>query len=43
MPPKKQMVLKSKVKVKILDVFEGDMSLAEVGWCYGKNESSPGF
>jgi hypothetical protein len=27
-------------KVKILDLWEGDMSLTEAGWCYGENESN---
>jgi hypothetical protein len=25
--------------VKVLDLLKGGMSLAQVGWCYGKNES----
>jgi hypothetical protein len=48
-PLKKKLVLPNKKKttvdvfnhkVKILDLLKGDMLLVEVGWNYGKNESS---
>jgi hypothetical protein len=43
------MMPKSKVKVNVLNLndkiqilyfWKGNQSLVEVGWCYGKNESS---
>jgi hypothetical protein len=32
--------LTERIKQKIWDFLKGGMSLAEVGWCYRKNESS---
>jgi hypothetical protein len=45
MPPKNQMVSKKAVNVDVLNLsdqvkicnsLKGSLSLAEVGWCYGK-------
>jgi hypothetical protein len=42
-PPKSErehIVLNLNDEVKILHLLKGGMSLAEVQWCYGKNELS---
>jgi hypothetical protein len=36
-------VLNLSGKVKVLDLLKARISLADVGWCYGRNESSCGL